>query len=272
MSGSASSTTQPRRWKVSRSASITAVTRGSTGRPPRSRLQAMRAPSGFRSSGGWKSRPGSGSEIGARGSGPATAPSIRATSVTLRAIGPCTPIGNQAAWLGQIGTRPGAGRKPTTLQKPAGLRSDPPRSLPSAIGSIPEASAAAAPPLLPPHVFVRSYGLRVAPNTALNVCDPAPSSGVLVLPMVMAPAARSRSTMSASASGTKCSNARHPKVVRMPFVHVRSLWATGSPCSGPSSSPRATAASAASAPRRASSGSSVTIALTVGLTCSMRSR
>ena len=40
----------------------------------------------------------------------------------------------------------------------------------------------------------------------------------------------------------------------MPFVHVRSLWATGSPCSGPSASPRATAASAASAPRRAASG------------------
>ncbi len=50
----------------------------------------------------------------------------------------------------------GAGRSPTTLQKLAGLRSEPPMSLPSAIGSIPQASATAAPPLLPPQVLVRS--------------------------------------------------------------------------------------------------------------------
>ena len=92
------------------------------------------------------------------------------------------------------GTRPGDGLKPTTLQKLAGLRSEPPRSVPSASGSMPHASATAAPPLLPPHVFVRSYGLRVAPNSALNVCEPAPNSGVFVLPMMMAPARRSRST------------------------------------------------------------------------------
>ena len=51
------------------------------------------------------------------------------------------------------GTRPGDGRKPTTLQKLAGLRSEPPRSVPSASGSMPQASATAAPPLLPPQVL-----------------------------------------------------------------------------------------------------------------------
>src|SRR5581483_2967716 len=81
------------------------------------------------------------------------------------------------------------GRMPTTPQNAAGLRSEPPMSVPSAIGSIRVASATAAPPLLPPHVFVRSYGLLVAPNTGLNVWDPAPNSGVFVLPMVIAPAA-----------------------------------------------------------------------------------
>ena len=45
-------------------------------------------------------------------------------------------------------------------------------------------------------------GLRVAPNTALNVCDPAPNSGVFVLPSVIAPAARMRVTISASRVGT----------------------------------------------------------------------
>ena len=42
----------------------------------------------------------------------------------------------------------------------------------------------------------------MAPNTALKVCDPAPNSGVFVLPTVMAPAARILVTMSASRVGT----------------------------------------------------------------------
>jgi hypothetical protein len=106
-----------------------------------------------------------------------------AKSATLRAIGPTTLSALQAFRDGTVGTRPGEGRKPTTEQKLAGLRSDPPRSLPSAMGSMPQASATAAPPLDPPQVFDRSQGLRVGPKMGLNVCDPAPNSGVLVLPM-----------------------------------------------------------------------------------------
>ena len=199
--------------------------------------------------------------------------SISATSVTVRASGPCTAIGNQGARLGQFGTRPGDGRKPTTLQKLAGLRSEPPRSLPSAIGTIPVASATAAAAAAPPAGLrdVVRIARRAEQGVETSATRPR-TRGTLVLPIVIAPAARSRSTISASASGTNRSNSRDPKVVRMPFVHVRSLWATGSPCNGPSVSPRATAASAASAPRRASSGSSVTMALTAGLTSSMRAR
>src|SRR5688572_16820982 len=119
-----------------------------------------------------------------------------ATSATVRAIGPATDSGDHEA--DSRGTRPGEGRSPTTLQKAGGLRSEPPVSLPSAMGSIRQAVATAAPPLLPPHVLDTSYGLSVAPNTVLNVCDPAPNSGVFVLPTVMAPARRMRVTMSAS--------------------------------------------------------------------------
>ena len=57
---------------------------------------------------------------------------------------------------------------------------------------------------------MRSYGLRVAPKTALNVCEPAPNSGVLVLPITIAPAPRSRSTISESASGTCVANSGEP--------------------------------------------------------------
>jgi hypothetical protein len=122
-----------------------------------------------------------------------------ATSATDRAMGPETTSGDQL--LVPFGTRPGEGRSPTTLQNAAGFRNEPPISLPSAIGTMPHASATAAPPLEPPQVLVTSYGLRVAPNTLLNVCDPAPSSGVFVLPQVIAPAARMRVTINASLVG-----------------------------------------------------------------------
>ena len=158
------------------------------------------------------------------------------------------------------------------LLNAAGLRSDPPVSLPSAIGTMPVVSAAAAPPLLPPTVFTRLYGLCVAPNTGLKVFDPAPNSGVFVLPSVIAPAARMRVTISASTVGTLSLNNGEPNVVRIPAVGTRSLWATGSPCSGPSFAPRACASSAALAPAIARSATSVTIALTRGFTRSMRLR
>ena len=77
-----------------------------------------------------------------------------ATSATVRAIGPDTESGDHE--VDSLATRPGEGRSPTTLQNAGGLRSEPPVSLPSAIGSMRAATAVAAPPLLPPHVFVRS--------------------------------------------------------------------------------------------------------------------
>jgi hypothetical protein len=92
----------------------------------------------------------------------------------------------------------------------AGLRTLPPVSEPSAKGSRPAATAAAAPPLLPPGVIRVSHGLRVAPKTLLNVCDPAPNSGVFVLPMITAPAAFSSATCAASTSGTWSANSGEP--------------------------------------------------------------
>src|SRR5712691_8918039 len=107
-------------------------------------------------------------ESGARASGPAMADKNSATSRTVRAMGPATFIVFQADRVGTLGTRPGEGRNPTTEQKLAGLRREPPRSVPSARGSIPQASATAAPPLEPPQVLDKSHGLRAAPKTGLN--------------------------------------------------------------------------------------------------------
>src|SRR5262249_32875495 len=141
-------------------------------------------------------------EGGCRWSGRAIAASMRATSATVRAIGPATPRVSQTNARGCDGTSPGVVRKPTTPQKDAGTRRDPPRSEPWARGPMPVATPTAAPPLEPPQVSAGFQGLRVAPNTALKVFPPAPNSGLLVLPITMAPAALSRWTTRSSSSGT----------------------------------------------------------------------
>jgi len=103
---------------------------------------------------------------------------------------------------GQVGTRPGEVRSPVTPQKEAGMRSDPPRSVPWARAIIPVASPAAPPPVEPPAESAGSHGFRVRPKTSLKVFPPAANSGVFVLPRIRAPAAFSRSTTRASRSGT----------------------------------------------------------------------
>ena len=116
----------------------------------------MRTPLKSRASGRAKIAPGSDWAMGERASGPAIAVRSNATSATVRPIGPCTDSEDQPVILGQTGTRPAERRKPTTLQKLAGLRSEPPISLPSATGVMPQASATAWPPLEPPQVLVGS--------------------------------------------------------------------------------------------------------------------
>ena len=76
------------------------------------------------------------------------------------------------------------------------MRSEPPPSPPWAIGTMPDATAAAEPPELPPVERVRSHGLRVAPNSSGSVVGISPSSGTLVWPSTMTPAASMRDASS----------------------------------------------------------------------------
>src|SRR6202453_3960901 len=168
-SGSACSTMHPNDSNVARCPSTTVRTRGSKGTPPKSLNQATRTPLKLRSSGRAKTSPGSLTESGARGSGPAIVLSAKAKSATERPRHPEVLSVDHANAAFGLGTRPGEGLKPTTLQKAAGLRSDPPVSEQEATGASPQASATAAPPEEPPHVFVKSYGLCVAPKTLLQV-------------------------------------------------------------------------------------------------------
>src|SRR4029077_6974293 len=110
--------------------------------------------------------------------------------------------------------RPKLALNPTTPQNEAGIRNDPPPSVPSPIGPSPAATAAAAPPLDPPGVSSVFHGLRVMPKTRLSVTPFQPNSGVFVRPITIIPAARIRLTAGQSSAVTFVSNSFEPNVVR----------------------------------------------------------
>src|ERR1700741_3322907 len=135
---------------------------------------------------------------------------------------------------------------PTTPHTAAGWGGSPPRVSdrpPNA--ATPAAPAAADPPDEPPGTRVTSCGFRVAPNAEFSVDEPIANSSRFVLPTITAPASRSRVTTVASYGGRHPSRIFDEHVVGMPRVARLSLIATGTPASGPGSSPRATAASTA---------------------------
>ncbi|MGY3677218.1 hypothetical protein ACVWXU_000841 [Streptomyces sp. TE33382] len=90
-------------------------------------------------------------------------------SRTVRASGPRTesPIPSEAA--GPAVTSPRLGLSPTTPQALAGERTDPAVSLPCASGTSRAPTAAAAPPLLPAALRLRSNGLRAGLDTSGSV-------------------------------------------------------------------------------------------------------
>ena len=191
----------------------------------------------------------------------------------VRARGPCTwaiRVSHANSW-GYTGTRPGQGLSPTSPLKAAGIRMEPPRSVPMPTGANPAATAAALPPLDPPGVTLRSHGLRVCPNSKFEVLMSAANSGVFDLPRMTAPASTSLSTRTASDSGTKSGESLDPKVVRNPPVSMLSFTTTGTPSSGRAGSPRPKRASHAWAAASAAS-LTVQIALRVGLTSSRYAR
>ena len=139
---------------------------------------------------------------------------------------------------------------------------DPPPSEPVASGTMPAASAAAAPPEDPPGPCAGLNGLAVGPNRALVVLADQANSGRLVLPTTTQPAARRRATKGLSAvAGGASARTGAPKVVRKPTASWLSLTASGMPASGPGSPPLAVTSSTAAASASARSGSTATKAL-----------
>jgi hypothetical protein len=97
-------------------------------------------------------------------------------------------------------TRPRVGLSPTRPLHDAGIRIEPPPSLPWAMGAMPAATAAPAPLEEPPEVCPGSHGLRVVPSAGLSVNGTVPNSGVVVLPSSTNPASTNRCTTGSDAA------------------------------------------------------------------------
>jgi hypothetical protein len=99
-------------------------------------------------------------------------------------------------WTPVRGVAPKLGLKPTTPLKAAGLTTEPSVCVPSASGTIPAATDAAEPEDDPPGVCLGFQGLTVGPGWRQA------NSVETVLPKMVAPRLRNRSTTQASAAGT----------------------------------------------------------------------
>src|SRR3989441_4027620 len=175
--GLTTSTWQPSDSNSAAAAPACSMTRGSTRALPRSDVQATLSPL-IRPSHASRYEPASrGSECRSRSSPPAMTSSTSAASRTVRVMGPtwdtrAKPLGNPRP----SGTRPYDGLKPYTPQNAAGMRIEPPPSVPSASGPQPLATPTAAPPLEPPGVRAGVHGLRVTPKSGFSVTAVLPNS------------------------------------------------------------------------------------------------
>jgi len=81
---------------------------------------------------------------------------------------------------------------------------------------MPDATAAAAPPLEPPALNSRFHGLRVGPNSFGSTEVERPNSEVLVLPRMTSPARFRRATISLSWSAIASRKKAEPDEVTVP--------------------------------------------------------
>ena len=130
---------------------------------------------------------------------------------------------------GQAGTRPNVALMPTRPLKLEGMRTEPPPSVPMAIGPRPAATAAPAPPEEPPGVRSVFQGLRVMPCSGESVTPLWPYSELVLWANTMAPASRSRATAGASASAGVLSVSLLPIEAGQPLTRTSSLIDTGTP-------------------------------------------
>src|ERR1051325_9851559 len=161
---------------------------------------------------------------------------------------------------------PTLGLNPMQPQKLAGRSIEPTTWVPSATGTMPEATAAAEPLLDPPGVRSRSHGLRVPRGSV------AANSVVTTLPRITAPASRNAATLAASRPLRQPINRGDPCSVGISAVSIMSLMPSGMPSIGDKGRPARQRAAERSAAARAAAISWQTKAPTTGSQASRRAR
>src|SRR5690606_19850356 len=142
-----------------------------------------------------------------------------ALSRTLRLMQPSDSSASNGELVGLLGTvRPRLGFSPNRPADAAGPRIEPPPSLACASGTMPAATADAAPPDDPLADSVSRQGLCVTPSSNVSVLPSMPSSLVALLPTVTGPAASTRSVNGEPLAGTWRANSRDPNAQRNPGV------------------------------------------------------
>src|SRR5215469_9584800 len=140
----------------------------------------------------------------------ASAPNTRAASPAERAMMPTVSSDRANGNTPSVLSTPNVDLNPTTPQNAAGRSTDPAVWVPSAAGTMPQATPAADPELDPPGVRPARHGLTVGAGSA-------PANAVVaVFPAMTAPASRSRATTAASCSGTNPPNSGDPIPVARP--------------------------------------------------------
>ena len=191
-----------------------------------------------------------------RPSGPATTPSSGATSSTERASGAdLRPRVAERADLAEVvedaGDRHAAGgrlERARAPQKWAGRRTLAPESVPKPHGEQPAAIAAASPPLAAAGRALEVVRVVRAAVDLVVGLDPAAVGGAVRLAeqdRAGRPHAARRRSRRAPATTPPRSGA--PIAISIPAASRLSLTVNGTPCSGPTGSPRASAASASRA-------------------------
>ena len=142
---------------------------------------------------------------------PAITASAAAHSATVFAIGPIESSVNDSGNAPSVGTRCLLGFQPTMPHSAAGMRVEPPVSVPIAISHMPSATATAPPEVEPPGTRARSNGLPGVPKCGLAPTPENANSLMLVLATITAPAARSRCTTGASAVASSALLGQHAR-------------------------------------------------------------
>ena len=206
---------------------------------PASRDRTPRNPSSTAGSAKAKASRATRTRPGAAGAG--AADSSSAASDTRSRVAPSRANQPAVSKLGAWGitparsTRPWVVRSPYRPQKPAGTRTDPPVSVPSAKSARPPATAAAEPEDEPPGTNPGAAGFRGVPWNGFSPRIPSETSSVIVLPTTFAPARSRRSTSAACRSGAGWVRPQSgfPPPVGSPATSKRSLTANVRPESGP---------------------------------------